>query len=515
MRKVFRTYIMKKWIVAAAMAWVGGTFVHAQDSSLVEVEQLEAINWQLDSLMPCYKHEDFPAADFDRNALNIFGFAEDSVPTYDQAALSQRLEEMGTVIPMGYNSYVHAYINLYTQRRREQVERMMGLAYLYFPIFEAELDRQGMPMELKYLPVVESALNPHARSRVGATGLWQFMLATGKMYGLKVTSYLDERKDPYKATEAAVRYLKNMYKTYGDWLLVIAAYNCGPGNVNKAISRSGGKRNFWEIRENLPRETRGYVPAFIAASYAFTYATEHNLYPRKIDFTFDQDTIQVTGQKFHLKHLAEVTGSDLYVLKDLNPELQRDILPKSSKPYTLRVPMETGQFYAAKRDSLLGVLAHMNPDTVKQLYAVHKVSPLTNKPYKAAKGSVASSTAGKNMVYHKVRSGETVSQIAERYNVGWKSVQRWNGLRGYRIKPGQRLKIYTSGKGKVSSKTNTVASTTKPKPKANSGTKYYTVRNGDTLWDIANAEGTTVSNIKSLNDMRNSRLSVGQRLRVN
>ena len=396
---------MKKFFAVLATVLFGVSVAEAQNpsSDSAQVFKLEAINWQLDSLIPCYQYESFPEDKFNRDLLNVYGFAEDSVPTYSPEVLGSRLKEMGTMIPMEYNSYVHAYINLYTQKRRGQVERMLGLSDIYFPIFEAELDRQGMPMELKHLPVVESALNPHARSRVGATGLWQFMLATGKIYGLDVTSYLDERKDPYKATEAAVRYLKNMYKTYGDWLLVIAAYNCGPGNVNKAIARSGGKRNFWEIRDNLPRETRGYVPAFIAATYVFNYPTEHNLYPRKVDFTFRQDTIMVTRNKFNLKHLAQVTETDLYLLKDLNPELQRDIIPYSRKPYTLRVPMATGQKIAANRDTVFARIAQLNPDTVKQVYAEGKVSPLTNKPYKGSKSSGGSyaSTSGKNLVYHK------------------------------------------------------------------------------------------------------------------
>ena len=511
--------IMKKLFAVVAVVMLGSVALNAQTPEAedsAQVYTLEAINWQLDSLIPCYKHESFGDEKYDRTLLNVYGFAEDSVPTYTPEVLDERLKDMGTLIPMEYNSYVHAYINLYTQKRRGQVERMLGLSDMYFPIFEAELDRQGLPMELKHLPIVESALNPHARSRVGATGLWQFMLNTGKLYGLQVTSYVDERKDPYKATEAAVRYLKNMYKTYGDWLLVIAAYNCGPGNVNKAIARSGGKRTFWEIRDNLPRETRGYVPAFIAATYVFNYPTEHNLYPRKVDFTFDQDTLMVSRNKFNLKHLAKVTNSDLYLLKDLNPELQRDIVPYTRKPYTLRIPMETGQMIAANRDTVFARIAALNPDTVKQVYAANKVSPLTNKPYPNGKGGGGGTytPSGKNLVYHKVRSGETVSQIAERYHVSWKNVQRWNGLRGYRIKPGQKLKIYTNRKSNVSSKSNTVVSTTKPKTTKNGPARYYTVRSGDTLWDIAQSQGTSVDDIKSLNGMSSSRLKVGQKLRV-
>ncbi len=498
------------------MAILGGAsgWGWSQNESLKEdsaaVVQLEEINWQLDSLLPCYHFPPVESSEFDREKLNTYGFAPDSVPTYTAEVLSQRLKDMGMEIPMEYNSYVHGFINLYSNKRREQVERMLGLSYVYFPIFEAELDRQQMPMELKYLPVVESALNPHARSRVGATGLWQFMLATGKIYGLEVTSYVDERKDPNKSTEAAVRYLKNMYRTYGDWLLVIASYNCGPGNVNKAIARSGGKRNFWEIRDKLPRETRGYVPAFIAATYVFNYAAEHNLYPKPVDFTFAQDTLMVTREKFSLKHFSKVTGADIYTLKDLNPELQRDIVPYTKQGYTLRIPMETGQLMAVYRDSVFTQLAKLNPDTVSHVYAANKISPLTNKPYMSSKASSSSAApSGKTLVYHRVRSGETVSEIAERYHVSWRSVKAWNNLRGYSIKPGQRLKIY------VRSTSTYAKSKTPPKVETVNGAKYYTVRNGDTLWDIANSQGTTVSSLKSLNKMSSSRLKVGQKLRIN
>ncbi len=508
---------MKNLIAVLAVVLFAMASVKAQDNDSAQVYTLEAINWQLDGLIPCYKHQSFPEDKYNRDLLNVYGFAKDSVPVYNPEILGERLKEMGTIIPMEYNSYVHAFINLYTQKRRGQVERMLGLSEIYFPIFEAELDRQGMPIELKHLPIVESALNPHARSRVGATGLWQFMLATGKIYGLDVTSYIDERKDPFKATEAAVRYLKNMYKTYGDWLLVIAAYNCGPGNVNKAIARSGGKRTFWEIRENLPKETRGYVPAFIAATYVFNYSAEHNLFPRKVDFTFDQDTLQVTRNKFNLKHLAQVTETDFYLLKDLNPELQRDIVPYSHKPYTLRIPMATGQKIAANRDTVFTRIAQLDPDMVNQVYADGKISPLTNKAYVSSdrKGaSNSNSTIDKNLIYHKVRSGETVSQIAGRYHVSWKSIQRWNGLRGYNIKPGQRLKIYSSSKPNISSNSTTVASTTKSKVVNNGSPRYYTVRSGDTLWGIAQSQGTTVTSIKSMNGMNGSRLEIGQKLRV-
>ena len=500
----------------------------AQNSATEEVLSTIEINWQLDSLIPCYHFNPADSTSICRERLNVYGYAPDSLPSYSTDIVAQRLTDIGSQIPMDYNEYVQAYINMYTLQRREQVERMLGLAQLYFPIFETELDRQGMPMELKYLPVVESALNPHAKSRVGATGLWQFMLATGKLYDLDVTSYIDERKDPYKATASALRYLKNMHKTYGDWLLVIAAYNCGPGNVNKAIARSGGKRTFWEIRPYLPQETRGYVPAFIAATYVFNYASEHNLFPRYVDFTFQQDTILVQREKISLRHLADVTGTDFYTLKDLNPELKLDIVPYSDKPYVLRVPMRTGQIYATYRDSIRQHLASINADTVRIDYDTNRVSMLTSRnfvPEKDAPNRAISGVSTSNgvLVYHKVRPGDVVGSIAAKYHVSTKQVQSWNNLRGYTIHVGQNLKLYVPEKyasvqGAAPKETATASKesgSANASTAANTGaTKYHTVQSGDTLWDIANAYTLSVDQLMALNNLSSNKLEVGQKLRV-
>lgn len=235
--------------------------------------EVKPIDAQLQGFVKNYKYPRPTTRSYDTLLHNTEKHTPKEIPTYKPTTIGRRLYELPTTIPMDYNSYVKRYIDVYTKQRRDQTAKMLGLTRVYFPIFEEHLDRMEMPIELKYLPVVESALNPHARSRVGATGLWQFMLSTGRLYGLNVNSYVDERKDPYKSTEAALRYLKRSYEEFGDWLLAIASYNCGPGNVRKAIRRSGGKRTFWEIRPYLPRETRGYVPAFIAVNYAFNYAS--------------------------------------------------------------------------------------------------------------------------------------------------------------------------------------------------------------------------------------------------
>lgn len=394
-------------------------------------------------------------------------------------------------------------------------------------------------------------MNPHARSRVGATGLWQFMLGTGKLYDLQVTSYVDERRDPFKSTEAAVRYLKNMYATYHDWLLVVAAYNCGPGNVNKAIAKSGGKRSFWEIQEFLPRETRSYVPALIAATYVFNYATEHNLFPKMVDFTFAQDTVHITRQLISLKQLAEMTNTDFWILKDLNPELKSDIVPYTADPYVLRVPMKTGQLFATFRDSIMAMASRMVIDSVKVVYSDQRISPLTNKPYEnenpgnttyASKNVV---TEGKRVVYHKVRRGEAVSSIAAKYHVSTRDLAKWNGLRNYAIRAGQSLKIYVksssaptasvketvpsaavansgSDTGEQASSTeetgspaNKEESITAKKSMADVGTRYHVVKQGDTLWQIASTyDGLTVEKLKSLNALNSNSIMIGQKLRI-
>ena len=241
---------------------------------------------------------------------------------------------------------------MYSVRRREQVAYMLTLGDYYFPLFEEMLDRHGLPLELKYLPVIESALNPVAVSRMGATGLWQFMLKTGQGYGLEVNSLVDERRDPYKSTEAAVRYLKDLYSIYGDWNLVIAAYNCGPGNVNKAIARSGGKQDYWEIYYRLPRETRGYVPAFIAANYIMNYYAEHNICPMKPNDFQALDTVHV-NQEIHFGQIAEILDIPVNELQRLNPQFKRDIVPGNYKPYALVLPTKKMIAFIDKKDEIL------------------------------------------------------------------------------------------------------------------------------------------------------------------
>ena len=300
------------------------------------IEFPEAMTFDLDSLMGLYMSKTYLST----GDCNM----KDENPTYTPEEYIERLRRMPTVMEMGYNDIVQRFIDRYMGRLRHSVSYMLGAANFYVPIFEEALEAYQVPLELKYLPVIESALNPKAVSRVGATGLWQFMLGTGKQYGLEVNSLVDERRDPVRASYAAARYLRDLYRIFGDWNLVIAAYNCGPGNINKAIHRSGGLKDYWQLYPYLPAETRGYVPAFIAANYAMTYYCEHNICPMSTRLPLQTDTI-VVDRDVHLEQISAVLDLDIEMLRSLNPQYRRDVVPGATKKYAIRLPMaDTGRF---------------------------------------------------------------------------------------------------------------------------------------------------------------------------
>ena len=297
----------------------------------------EAMTYNLDSLMSLYMSKKY---------LSMPGDCEmkDENPVFTPEEYIDRLRRMPTVMEMGYNDIVQRFIDRYMARLRHSVSYMLGATNFYVPIFEEALEAYQVPLELKYLPVIESALNPRAVSRVGATGLWQFMLGTGKQYGLEVNSLVDERRDPVRSSYAAARYLRDLYRIFGDWNLVIAAYNCGPGNINKAIHRSGGEKDYWRLYPYLPAETRGYVPAFIAANYAMTYYCEHGICPMSTKLPLETDTV-VVNRDVHLEQIAKVLDLDIEMLRSLNPQYRRDIVPGNTKKYAIRLPMaDTGRF---------------------------------------------------------------------------------------------------------------------------------------------------------------------------
>lgn len=351
-------------------------------------------------------------------------------PVTSDSLYIARLKRLHSVIDLPFNNIVRAHIKVYTEKKRDKAQEILGLSEYYFPIIEHIFDQYGMPLEFKYLAVIESALNPRAVSRAGATGLWQFMYATGRLYGLNVTSTVDDRRDPIAATHAAARHLRDLYNIYNDWSLAMAAYNCGAGNVSKAIRRSG-RNDFWGIYNYLPRETRGYVPAFIAAAYMMNYAKEHNLTPAKYDFRkyFSYDTVQVR-QWLHFDQISAVVGVSRKTLRDLNPQYRRDIIPGNERAYTLKLPQKYINAYIDNEKKIAQYrAADYNPKTM--------VAPAEFTAYVPT---------GRIKITHKVQSGEALSIIAERYGVRVQDLRQWNALRGNRIIVGQRLNVYVKPK---------------------------------------------------------------------
>lgn len=351
-----------------------------------------------------------------------------SFPTnIPDSIIKLRLSKMHCVMEMPYNDYIRSFVDLYTVRKRKQLGYMLGMKDYYFPIFERNLEAGKLPLELKYLPVIESALRPTALSRVGAAGLWQFMISTGRMYGLEINSLIDERLDPIKSTHAAVKFLSDLYSIYGDWNLVIAAYNCGPGNVNKAIKRAGGSKDYWTIYPYLPKETRGYVPIFIAANYAMHYAEDHGVCKLEPEIPLAVDTI-VVNRRIHLEQVAGVLDIPVDVLQLLNPQYKRKVVPGDIKPYSIALPMKKSGDFITLIDSIVGF---------------KRDSLITERRTEIdlARKDFSSSSSGK-VIYHKVRSGQNLGVIAKKYGVTVSNLKKWNNLSNSMIRIGQRLKIY-------------------------------------------------------------------------
>ncbi len=487
--------------------------------------------------------------------------------TLPDSVYIQRLQSMQSAVSLSYNTTVKNFITMYTVRKPKQVAVMLGLANYYFPMFEETLAKYGLPMELKYLPIIESALNPGANSVASAVGLWQFMYGTGKMYKLEISTFVDERRDPHKATEAAVKYLRDLYNIYKDWHLVIAAYNCGPGNVNKAIKRSGDVKDYWKIYYRLPKETRGYVPAFIAANYVMNFYQSHNILPKSPDFPIVADTIMVNDY-LHFNQVAEVLGISVEQLRSMNPQYRRDIIPASKdKSYSLVLPQEEISAYIENQATI-----HDHRRT--EFFPNNEiVNPQNNYAV-----STPSDVKGRDKVIYTVKSGDNLGMIAGWFRVHSSDLKYWNKIHKNFIKVGQKLTIYTpEGQGEyyssisqmsraekqkslnkkptISTSAN-LASTAKPKSKETKTTVtkesktventvaavvdttnkvakspvvnkkavkdskgafvYYTVRKGDNFWSIAkkfpgvsNHDIMQINNIKAANSLK-----VGQVLKI-
>lgn len=423
-------------------------------------------------------------------AVSDLDYREIEYPELPTDTLKERLKRLNAKTPFNveYNPALESVIKRFLKTRRQSLERLMGLSHFYFPMFEYELDKYDLPLEIKYLAIVESALKPRAKSRVGATGLWQFMFTTGKMYGLDVSSYVDERSDPVKSTEAAAKYLAKLYEIFGDWDLALAAYNSGPGNVTKAIRRSGGYENYWNIRNYLPRETAGYLPAFLATMYIFEYAEAHGFNKHKPLFNYvETDTIRVK-QMITLDQVSEVTGVDIEALQFLNPSYKLDIIPYiEDENYVLRLPKEAVGVFVSNEAAIYAFAQSEFDKREKPLPQFFEEDTKTR---------------------YRVRSGDYLGKIARKFGVRVSDIKRWNGLRSNNIRIGQRLTIYKRSPGPTPVQTSATS--------VSSGqTKVYTVRQGDSLWSIAQKfPGVSVQNIKDWNGISSNKLKPGMKLKV-
>ncbi len=465
-----------------------------KDSVFILSSDDEVLN-MIDSIIAAKFNAQFSLdSSFFPNLLDSSSY-QSKVDDLADSIVIQRLEllDRNTPFDLTYNTYVKSFIKLYAERRRTLTSNMLGLAPFYFPMFEEVLDRYDMPLELKYLAIVESALNPQAKSRVGAMGLWQFMYRTGKMYDLNITSYYDERMDPYKSTVAACEFMTDMYKMYGDWNLVLAAYNSGAGNVNKAIRRSGGKKDYWKIINYLPRETRGYVPAFIAVNYIMNYSAEHGIFPTNPQYPcIKYDTVHIT-RGIQFIELADYLEMEIKDIEYFNPMYKSSLIPPSDKPLPLCLPSDVIGLYLTNENSIYDDIARKNAaDSIQLAKEVEKIK-------------------NESMVIHRVRSGEYLGYIAKKYNVSVSNLMSWNNMRSTRLNPGDRLTIYSNGaipkSGSVKSESSTLAS---------SDYKYHIIQPGDTLWDIAKKyQGISVNDLKTINNNLNFKyLKPGMKIKV-
>lgn len=498
--------ILKKYLIAIVVLFTT-IFIKAQTVSVDD-----PIATMLDSLQTQKMFKTaFSKPVFPKN--NKYKYSVDSIPYFDDYTYQARLAKLDAVSPFDlvYNEHVKGFINLYAFRKRESVSRMMGVSQLYYPMFEEVLDRYNIPLELKHLAVIESALIPYARSRAGATGLWQFMYPTGKMYGLNVTSYVDQRCDPYKATVAAAEYLKNLYSMFGDWQMVLAAYNAGPGTISKAIRRSGGKKTYWEIRPFLPIETQGYVPAFIAANYVMNYAAEHNIYPAVPRKTyFEVDTV-VVKEQMTFDQIAQTLDVSSEEILYFNPQYRKNVIPAGGNAMCLP-KAKIGIFLNNEQDIYNAIKAQQNQTQLVETFTeVKKI--------------------------HTVKAGEKLSTIARKYGVTITDLRTWNYVGKKGVKPGKRLTVYVKETNSTPNKLeikpeskieqSTVATTNDSEAKlvaevsATSTAKkdnefiIHKVKKGDTFFEISKKYGVAPANIRAINNLSSkATLSIGQMLKI-
>jgi membrane-bound lytic murein transglycosylase D len=474
----------------------------------------EKISADLDSLVNSWyvkmAMKDYPE-DFINDSLGV---------EFPDSVYVDRINKINSIIKLRYNSIIRNHIHVYTIKQRKNFSAVLGLMNYYFPMIEDIFDSYGLPAELKYMAIIESALNANAVSRVGATGLWQFMYSTGRMYGLNVNSLVDDRRDPVKSTHAAAKYIKDLYSIYNDWILVIAAYNCGPGNVNKAIRRSGNKKDYWDIYYRLPRETRGYIPQYVAATYAVNYFAEHHIRPLPLNIPVSTDTIMV-NKDIHLNQISEVMGIPLGELRALNPQYRTGLVPGSTKPMSLTLPI-----------SHLGDFIDLN-DTIRNYKSDVYLSRINITADPTRSTYVPADVKGKSKLLYTVQDGDNLGFISEWYHVGLSDLRYWNNIYRNTIRVGQKLAIYVDPSksdyySKVSKMTFTekqqmIGKTVPTNPVTTSlqsgpDGEYitYTVRYGDTIWDIVKMfDNVTTSDVLALNNISDpSKIKVGQVLKI-
>ena len=442
-----------------------------EDPKLAQMDSL----WSLEQLSA-------QQLETDTNKLNRWDYTSDSIPFFSDSLIQIRLSKLNEQTPfeLVYNQAVKTQINIYANTYRNHVSRMLGKANYYFPLFESKLDEYDLPLEFKYLAIVESALKPHARSRSAATGLWQFMYATGKIYDLKVSSYIDERSDPLQSTVAACEYFTFLYKMFKDWELVLAAYNGGPGYVSRAMRKSGAN-DYWSLRPYLRKETQNYVPKFIAVNYIMNYASEHNIYPTPYKFTMaETDTISIY-QSMTFEVLSNTLGVDIDIIKELNPIYKRNLIPVSKNgTASIRLPYKAAATFVNNSDS------------------IYAYSESLQEKYVAIDAPIV----------HRVKKGEYLGRIANQYHTTIGRIKNWNNLSSNNLRIGQKLVIYVN----PDSAPNSSQTTTKRNSK---GETIYTVKSGDTLWDIARKySGVSVAQIEQLNNITYRDLKPGLTLKI-